>query len=235
MRSYYFYSQQFPESVKSVQRYAAKAKWVNTGYDDPQLYPRFAASVWGQDDMVFIEQDIVLEKNTLSDFKDCPEPWCVNPYRVAKNNWLMTTGLGCTRFRVELQKELDYNNVLEHNRAPIDCPNCVWGHMQPCGRCPCHSHQDTALWHSLMAIGYANPHLHTEVKHLHEFNKPTDLYLVNERNGCYGWSTVPGHQVTHVWAGTEDPCPNCNRADLLEAGSKKRCPVCHYIQPCCNP
>jgi hypothetical protein len=32
-----------------------------------------------------------------------------------------------------------------------------------------------------------------------------------------------------------DPCPECGEADLEQHGGKKVCPVCHYIQPCCQP
>lgn len=33
----------------------------------------------------------------------------------------------------------------------------------------------------------------------------------------------------------EDPCPQCAEADLLPFGAKHRCPVCGYLQGCCQP
>lgn len=30
------------------------------------------------------------------------------------------------------------------------------------------------------------------------------------------------------------PCPQCERADLVRKGGKDQCPVCHYLQPCCD-
>ena len=35
--------------------------------------------------------------------------------------------------------------------------------------------------------------------------------------------------------GVPDTCPQCGEADLVPEGAKHRCPVCHFIQPCCNP
>lgn len=32
-----------------------------------------------------------------------------------------------------------------------------------------------------------------------------------------------------------DPCPQCNEADLEPYGGKHKCPICAYIQPCCQP
>jgi hypothetical protein len=30
------------------------------------------------------------------------------------------------------------------------------------------------------------------------------------------------------------PCPACERADLVRKGGKDQCPVCFYLQPCCD-
>lgn len=30
------------------------------------------------------------------------------------------------------------------------------------------------------------------------------------------------------------PCPQCERADLVRKGGKDQCPVCFYLQPCCD-
>lgn len=32
-----------------------------------------------------------------------------------------------------------------------------------------------------------------------------------------------------------DPCPQCWEADLEAYGGKHKCPVCGYLQPCCQP
>ncbi len=32
-----------------------------------------------------------------------------------------------------------------------------------------------------------------------------------------------------------DPCPQCNEADLEPRGPKSVCPGCGYIAPCCQP
>ena len=29
-------------------------------------------------------------------------------------------------------------------------------------------------------------------------------------------------------------CPQCERADLVRKGGKDQCPVCFYLQPCCD-
>jgi hypothetical protein len=34
---------------------------------------------------------------------------------------------------------------------------------------------------------------------------------------------------------TGDTCPQCGEADLVPEGAKHRCPVCRFLQPCCNP
>ena len=33
----------------------------------------------------------------------------------------------------------------------------------------------------------------------------------------------------------DDPCPECQMADLKKQGGKDVCPLCYYQQPCCQP
>lgn len=63
--------------------------------------------------------------------------------------------------------------------------------------------------------------------------------------GSDGHTFMPPGRATHYQVIQEvlkpsgcavpDTCPQCGEADLVPEGAKHRCPVCSYIQPCCNP
>lgn len=64
-------------------------------------YYKLLARLWaGKDDVCVVEQDIVVEPDTLYGFDECPNPWCAAQYRYLGSE--SYTGLGCTRFRKEL-------------------------------------------------------------------------------------------------------------------------------------
>jgi len=66
-------------------------------------------ALWGAGgDLVVVEQDIELHRTVLSQFRRCPEPWCVFPYNgpgyggADGGDPTLSGALGCVRFRATL-------------------------------------------------------------------------------------------------------------------------------------
>lgn len=73
---------------------------------------------------------------------------------------------------------------------------------------------------------------------------PDPLCLFHRAQAAQGARRAPGayrDTPERHGAGTaaptalRDPCPNCQLADLQPHGAKHSCPLCGYLQPCCNP
>jgi hypothetical protein len=192
----YFYSARFQPSLDAVRRYAPRATRVWTGPmrgPDPCLYAKKAAGFWGRDTMIYLEQDIVIGKNTVRDLARCPRDWCVFSYGVGHNGFPMRFGLGCTKFSLALQQQLPYQRVLTHNARNNrgrggDCPACKTRtgiYCESCGDSACWQSQDTWIRHELMLLGITEPHVHGTVAHLHDYRIFPNL--ISDAGGFYDW------------------------------------------------
>jgi hypothetical protein len=186
VRTFYFWTERFALSQERVRKYAPRATWIRTPPidQDPQGYARAVRRLWGQDAMMFIEQDIVIRKTTVPSMRDCDADWCVFPYTVGANGFLMKFGLGCTKFSLKLQEALDYEKVFTHGmpHRTHDC-NC----SARCSICPCYRHQDTIIRHELAALGLYHPHVHEPaVRHQHDYTGGPDL--LDDSDGMYVWA-----------------------------------------------
>ena len=91
------------------------------------------ASWWGKDDLAVIEQDIVVHAGVIPGFADCPEPWCLYPFRhYARGGGFMDSGIGCNRFRREFMEAVPVEAV---EAVPGSCHDCngvntkCWRHL----------------------------------------------------------------------------------------------------------
>jgi hypothetical protein len=120
----------------------------------PTAYWHAIRDRWtGEDDLVIIEQDIEITAETIPSFQSCAAEWCVFGYKGA--DWLepedrfMVKSLGCTKFSARLQRTIPASTI-----AGV---YLVW-HMI-----------DMRMATVLGMRGYT-PHLHGEVKHLHDYD-----------------------------------------------------------------
>ncbi len=97
-------------------------------------------------DLCIVEPDIVVNPDTITGFRDCPEPYCAAPYA-----WTTDVGpaLGCTRFKQEFMAK--YPNVM---RDAVGT-NVTWRQL------------DVVIMRHILArdLG-AQPHIHEVVTHL---------------------------------------------------------------------
>lgn len=69
-------------------------------------YWRALKELWGEPgDLVLVEHDIIIRSDVLPAFEACSEPWCVFGYPHHGSQTLLTTSLGCVRWR-EAMKDL---------------------------------------------------------------------------------------------------------------------------------
>ena len=88
-----------------VEAAAIGAEWHDVSADD-RAYWRLMCSLWeAGESFLVIEHDVVLRPDVLTQFEECPEPWCAFGYSdichvECMEAWANT--LGCTRFTGEL-------------------------------------------------------------------------------------------------------------------------------------
>lgn len=81
-------------------------------------------SLWGQDDLMIVEQDIILHESTIPQFLECPEPWCLFPFRYMDSLTFLDTGTGCNRYRTEFMEEVSPADI---EAIPGSCNRCEGG------------------------------------------------------------------------------------------------------------
>ena len=113
----------WPDTHRALYRYAPQAESVKIRPGDWRQYGHEVLSRWGGSDLLLVEQDNVIHETVIPQLEDCPEPWCVFPYRhpsCGDDGWLVT-GLGCTRFRLEFQQKV---TVAEIAAEGGNCDKC---------------------------------------------------------------------------------------------------------------
>lgn len=141
----------WPASLRAIERHAKEYEVVQIDSGDWRGYWRAIADRWGQDDLLLVEQDIVLHAEVIPGLEDCPDPWCLYPYRhPSRPGGWMDFALGCTRFRKEFQQSVTIRDVAEANGRNFivkDCPACegqprtyeCWRHLDA-------QFRDAGLW-----------------------------------------------------------------------------------------
>lgn len=136
--------------------------FIDVSYDDEAYFHLFEGLWRAQQDFCIIEQDIIIDPQTLLMFRVCGNSWCASPYRYLN---MMYAGLGCMRFRKELMV------------AVPGLPDLIAARSNPPMHPPRHwCTIDAYMQSSLFARGFGICR-HAEVTHLGE-NWPV--------HGCHG-------------------------------------------------
>lgn len=174
MRICYFYAQDFPEARAALPHYT---EIIYTGNNDYAYWRAFSERWTGEDDLLVIEQDIVLNERVIPEFEICSRTWyrnwCVFPYKnfSAALSWdgktidhpgsgYLTHNLGCTLFSANLQRFVSIQDMLDNSPYTDSCGKCT-----KTLRCWCHI--DFPVHDGFKAKGMTdeNRHLHSgEVK-----------------------------------------------------------------------
>ena len=155
MRVWYFWSADWPEARRLLAEHAPGAESVWTGAGE-YAYWRETAARWGVDDLVTIEHDNGIHADVIPQFEACPEPWCSFAYKIG--TYLCTTGGGCRKLSLDLQRQVAIRDFLYPVRDIGECPECA---------ALCWRHMDTRITETLRRAGFSEPHVHEPpVRHL---------------------------------------------------------------------
>lgn len=150
----YFFAADWPEARQLLAEHAPMAEQVWTGAD-PYHYWRETAARWGRDVFVSIEQDNAIHHRVIPEFASCPEPWCSFGYEIGGS--LCTTGGGCRKLSLGVQRQVTLADILYPVRDIGECADCA---------ALCWRHMDTRISAALQRAGYA-VHVHEPpVRHL---------------------------------------------------------------------
>jgi hypothetical protein len=151
-----FYATLSPETEQALSTYAPDTEYVDVSADDG-AYWRAICERWNTGrDLVIIEQDIEIGPGMLDSFNECPGQWCCFGYHSEPAG---PGPLGCTRFRAALQRHVTTKRI-----SPD--PYRHWAQIAP-------RMHDTVVRH-----GYAEPHMHGDVIHHHDYTAKPPHWLV---------------------------------------------------------
>jgi hypothetical protein len=99
-------------------------------------YPwRILAERWAEDDLMYVEQDIIIHSEVVRQFEECPELYCLfpHPHYSHHDGELHDTGFGCNRLRKEFMKQVSVQDVEAvygscHRCGGGEDPRC-WAHL----------------------------------------------------------------------------------------------------------
>lgn len=74
--------------------------YVNVSDGDDSYWELLDEAWQVGEDFAIVEQDIIVEPDTLESFEGCPQPWCAAGYPYLHGD--SYHGLGCVRFRADL-------------------------------------------------------------------------------------------------------------------------------------
>lgn len=137
-----------PDTEKAFKAYAPDIILYKGAPDNGGIASHHYAEVvqkhWrGERDLIVIEHDIEIVKDTIPSLESCSEPWCTFSYYLFGSEEIVN-GLGCTKIAAELQRE-------------VKVPIVPWRIF------------DVRLAKRLRRLGY-KPHVHGTVKHHHDYN-----------------------------------------------------------------
>lgn len=168
------YSTLKPETAASIEAYAPQIEFRKT--EGLYGYVEIMAELWnGQDDLVIIEGDKVITKDVIPDFENCPHLWCSNTYfdgapQVIGLNikrYEIETGLGCARFRAELQREIPASEFLHGD------PKGLWVPCPLCNGEGCWNYLDMRMSIAFESHGL-KVHPHAMIEHVHDYSVNPD-------------------------------------------------------------
>ncbi len=157
------------ETVESLSEFAPMAEIIDNSADDGAYWRSIEERWTGDEDLVIIEQDMVIDASTLPSFESCDQPWCSFGYTAVPHLGRITACLGCVRFTAKIQR------IVPVEKIRLDYEEMQWVCL------------DVRIARALFLAGY-EPHDHGDVTHLHsdypfwiDLGKPRDSeYTVNE-------------------------------------------------------
>ena len=148
------------ETYNALTKYTplGSLEMVETGYDVSAYWWELRRRWSGEDDLMIVEQDNVIDAEVVPSFQECMEPWCAFEYLGPPGMDVDGTGegrilrksLGCTRFSAQLMNDVPAETISDKDYF-------VW-HLL-----------DMRISRMLEMRGYA-PHVHGEVKHCHRYD-----------------------------------------------------------------
>jgi hypothetical protein len=180
MRVCYFYAKPFEKAIAAL---PSDAEHVYTGGSDTAYWEEIDAR-WGKidDDLLFVEQDIVISDEVIPAFEACEQPRCMFAYLFGNGKIFntdplgsnfITGSLGCTRFSKAIQKQVPLQAVFDFTKDFINpMPQLT---RSTCPFCPadsvCWRHIDESFnlkFRALKNVG----HVHGFVENLHYDHLP---------------------------------------------------------------
>ncbi len=148
-----------PRSVESVQEYAPQAEIVDVSSDNFAYWREIRARWRGTEDLVLIEQDIEIVPGGVEEMLACEHDWCCYAYTIFRTRQRLRYGLGFTKFSARAQQLVNARLIAEGFAL---CNFCQ-------GR-GCWNHLDGRISELLRNVGKLKPHVHGDVKHLHDYD-----------------------------------------------------------------
>lgn len=139
----YPFTKILPEAVKAIEPHMFLP--VYTGGSE-YAYWNTLSILWGVHTLVIIEQDIVVNPDSIQTMLDCPEDWCCYTFPVWGNgqwHYDITAALGCSKFSRTLQSRFPLNTIL------------TWRQIEWITK---------PMWD-----GGVRPHVHGVVQHRHDY------------------------------------------------------------------
>lgn len=152
-----------PKTEEAIKKFAPDTEFVKV--EGLFGYPEAIENRWtGESDLVVIESDKEITADVIPSFLACDEPWCTFKYKSFPQPYRreISTGLGCVKFSVEVQREVDTSEFI--------CEDVPW---QPCRLCEgkgCWRQLDARITMALENHCFDYPHVHGHIRHHHVYD-----------------------------------------------------------------
>lgn len=200
-----FYSSLRDETAEAIAQFAPETEFVYT--EGLYGYPEELAARWDTGEvLVTIEGDKIITADVLPSFEKCDRDWCnfSSPIFPPPFSVECSTGLGCTKFSVNLQSQISISELLRADRSPIECREC------PNYR-GCWKHLDNRINVAIAMLDQGiEVHDHGHIEHLHDYTdwrtkemlSARELIAVGENSlagPAWDYPEDPNHMMVVYW------------------------------------
>jgi hypothetical protein len=144
---------------ESVNAWAPQAELIDVTGDSFGYWREIRNRWQGKEDLVIIEQDIEICEGGVEEMLACDRDWCCYAYTIFRTRQRLRYGLGFTKFSAHAQQLVNARKIAEGF--------ALCSHCQGKG---CWSHLDGRISEVLRKDGKLKPHVHGDVKHLHDYD-----------------------------------------------------------------
>lgn len=159
-----------PATARSVAEHAPQAELVDVTGDDFGYWREIRARWQGTEDLVIIEQDIEICAGGVEEMLACDHDWCCYAYTIFRTRQRLRYGLGFTKFSARAQQLVNGRRIAEGFTL---CTMC-----QGKG---CWYHLDGRIAELMRRDGKLKPHVHGDVRHLHDYDSEPAAVPVSGR------------------------------------------------------